>query len=149
MSASPSAERPGGQLLRNLLACILFVAATYGIVAFHACVLKSSSIEAGLNVLTRFILPLSLFSAKSIGGIMGRAFLCGLMAVALNIAYIAWLHSNSFPREWLDASAKERPRQTRSANVEADNGAGLKPPLAEQAEQRNQPIRPGPGPDQS
>lgn len=100
---------PGGsrQLLLNLLAYVLFVVVSYGVVVSHACLLKCTPVETVFEIFSKFLLPLWIFRARSIKGILGRVILCWLIGFVLYEAYESWLHSDYFPRAWLDARAQE------------------------------------------
>ena len=91
----------------NLLAYVLFVVVSYGVVVSHACLLKCTPVETVLEIFSKFLLPLWIFRSRSIKGILGRVVLCWLIGFALYEAYESWLHSEHFPRVWLDARAQE------------------------------------------
>lgn len=95
------------QLLLNLLAYVVFVVVSYGIVISHACLLKCTLLESVLEIVTKALLPLWIFRSRSIKGILGRVILCWIIGAVLFEAYGRWLHSDSFPRPWLDVRAQE------------------------------------------
>ena len=100
---------PGGsrQLLLNLLAYVFFVAATSGIVLLHSSMLKCTPLDASLAIFSKLLLSLWIFRSRSIKGILGRVVLCWIIGFVLFEAYVLWLHSDFFPRAWLDAQSQE------------------------------------------
>ncbi len=100
---------PGGsrQLLLNLLAYVLFVVVSYVVVISHLCMLKCTPLETALEIFSKLLLPLGIFRSRSIKGIFGRVIFYWLIGCALFLAYELWLHSEHFPRAWIDAQSQE------------------------------------------
>lgn len=69
--------------------------------------LKCTPLETSLAIFSKLLLPLWIFRSRSIKGILGRAVLCWIIGFVLFEAYVLWLHSDSFPRAWLDAQSQE------------------------------------------
>jgi len=95
------------QLLLNLLAYVLFVVVSYGVVLLHSSVLKCAPLEASLAIFSKLLLPLWIFRSRSIKGILGRVVLCWIIGFVLFEAYVAWMRSEHFPHAWLDAQSQE------------------------------------------
>jgi hypothetical protein len=115
--------------LLNLLAYVLFVVVSYGVVVSHACLLKCTPLEAVLEIFTKALLPLWIFRSRSIRGILGRVVLCWVIGAVLFEAYGRWLHSDSFPRPWLDARAQEWVhKQEELSQRLRDNASAFPPP---------------------
>ena len=101
------------QALLNVALYVTFVLGFSLIASWfvHACLLKCAPLEVAIRILTVFVAPLSFLLAKSPIGLLVRAFGCAILAVTLTLAYENWLHSDSFPRIWLDPRAQEWMRE--------------------------------------
>ncbi|PTX98281.1 hypothetical protein DB345_05450 [Spartobacteria bacterium LR76] len=86
----------------NLLGYFLFVVVSYGVVVSHACLLKCTPVETVLEIFSKLLLPLGIFRSRTIKEVLGRMVFYWLIGCALFLAYELWLHSDLFPRAWLD-----------------------------------------------
>ena len=123
------------RLILNFIVYLLFVFTLWLLsqcITGHACLLKSAWFEAILPILTGALFPLILIVAPSTKALCLRLVLCCVLTVGVNGAYEAWLHSDAFPRQWLDLRAQEwklKEDQMRAAAFEhATKSSGVVPP---------------------
>lgn len=69
--------------------------------------LKCTLLETALEIFSKLLLPLGIFRSRTIKEILGRMVFYWLIGCALFLAYELWLHSDYFPRAWLDAQSQE------------------------------------------
>jgi predicted signal transduction protein with EAL and GGDEF domain len=73
----------------------------------HCCHLQSHIVEIPLMILTPVLSCLWIARAKTTGKAWLRCGLAFVFTIAIQITYLTWLHSDSFPRALLSRQARE------------------------------------------